>query len=46
MVLSASELASLRSHSKQVYVTVGGSAAIGNDVLKQFDLPTAAGAPG
>ena len=33
--LSASELASLRSHSKQVHVTVGGSAAIGNDILKQ-----------
>src|SRR6266567_2117809 len=28
--LSSSELASLRSHSKQVDVTVGGSAAIGN----------------
>ena len=33
--LSASELASLRSHSRQVDVTVGGSAAIGNDILKQ-----------
>ena len=31
--LSASELASLRSHSRQVDVTVGGSAAIGNDIL-------------
>jgi putative drug exporter of the RND superfamily len=33
--LSASELASLRSHSKQVDVTVGGSAAIGNDITTQ-----------
>ena len=33
--LSSSELASLRSHSRQVDVTVGGSAAIGNDILKQ-----------
>jgi RND superfamily putative drug exporter len=33
--LSSSELASLRSHSKQVDVTVGGSAAIGNDILAQ-----------
>jgi putative drug exporter of the RND superfamily len=33
--LSSSELASLRSHSGQVDVTVGGSAAIGNDILKQ-----------
>ena len=33
--LSSSELASLRSHSGQVEVTVGGSAAIGNDILKQ-----------
>ena len=31
--LSSSELASLRSHSRQVDVTVGGSAAIGNDIL-------------
>ena len=34
-VLSSSELASLRSHSGQVNVTVGGSAAIGYDVTKQ-----------
>jgi len=33
--LSSSELASLRSHSGQVDVTVGGSAAIGNDILTQ-----------
>jgi RND superfamily putative drug exporter len=33
--LSSSELASLRSHSGQVDVTVGGSAAIGNDITKQ-----------
>ena len=33
--LSSSELAALRSHSRQVDVTVGGSAAIGNDILKQ-----------
>ena len=33
--LSSSELAGLRSHSSQVDVTVGGSAAIGNDILKQ-----------
>jgi putative drug exporter of the RND superfamily len=33
--LSSSELASLRSHSKQVEVTVGGSAAISNDIFKQ-----------
>ncbi len=33
--LSSSELASLRSHSGQVDVTVGGSAAIGNDILGQ-----------
>ena len=33
--LSSSELASLRSHNGQVDVTVGGSAAIGNDILKQ-----------
>jgi len=33
--LSSSELASLRSHSRQVDVTVGGSAAIGNDITKQ-----------
>ena len=30
--LSSSELASLRSRSGQVDVTVGGSAAIGNDI--------------
>jgi putative drug exporter of the RND superfamily len=33
--LSSSELAGLRSHSSQVDVTVGGSAAIGNDILTQ-----------
>ncbi|HEV2253318.1 MAG TPA: MMPL family transporter, partial [Streptosporangiaceae bacterium] len=33
--LSSSELASLRSHNGQVDVTVGGSAAIGNDITKQ-----------
>ena len=33
--LSSPELASLRSHSSQVEVTVGGSAAIGNDILTQ-----------
>jgi RND superfamily putative drug exporter len=33
--LSSSELASLRSRSRQVEVTVGGSAAIGNDITKQ-----------
>jgi len=33
--LSASELASLRSHSRQVNVTVGGSAATVNDILAQ-----------
>jgi len=33
--LSASQLASLQSHSGQVDVTVGGSAAIGNDIIKQ-----------
>jgi putative drug exporter of the RND superfamily len=33
--LSSSELAGLRSHSKRVEVTVGGSAAIGNDILAQ-----------
>jgi putative drug exporter of the RND superfamily len=33
--LSSAELASLRSHSGQVDVTVGGSAAISNDVTKQ-----------
>ena len=33
--LSSSELASLRSRSRLVDVTVGGSAAIGNDITKQ-----------
>jgi putative drug exporter of the RND superfamily len=33
--LSSPELASLRSHSRQVDVTVGGSAAISNDILAQ-----------
>jgi putative drug exporter of the RND superfamily len=33
--LSSSELASLRSHSGQVDVTVGGTSAIGNDILGQ-----------
>jgi len=33
--LSSSELASLRSHGGQVDVTVGGGAAIGNDITKQ-----------
>jgi putative drug exporter of the RND superfamily len=33
--LSSSELASLQSHSGQVDITVGGSAAIGNDITKQ-----------
>ena len=33
--LSSSELAGLRSHSRQVDVAVGGSAAISNDILKQ-----------
>ena len=33
--LSSSELASLRSRSRQVDVTVGGSAAIGNDITEQ-----------
>ena len=33
--LSSSEVASLRSRSGQVEVTVGGSAAIGNDITKQ-----------
>jgi RND superfamily putative drug exporter len=33
--LSSSELAGLRSHSSQVDVTVGGGAAIGNDIIKQ-----------
>jgi putative drug exporter of the RND superfamily len=33
--LSSPELARLQSHSSQVDVTVGGSAAIGNDILKQ-----------
>jgi len=33
--LSSSELAGLRSHTGQVEVTVGGSAAISNDILAQ-----------
>jgi putative drug exporter of the RND superfamily len=33
--LSSSQLASLRSHSGQVDVSVGGSAAIGNDITQQ-----------
>jgi putative drug exporter of the RND superfamily len=33
--LSASELAALRSHTPQVDVTVGGDAAIGNDITSQ-----------
>jgi RND superfamily putative drug exporter len=33
--LSSSELASLGAHSRQVDVTAGGSAAIGNDILTQ-----------
>src|SRR6516165_4432511 len=33
--LTSSELASLQSHSRLVDVTVGGSSAIGNDILKQ-----------
>src|SRR5215469_14900032 len=33
--LSSSQLASLGSHSGQVEVTVGGSAAIGNDITKE-----------
>src|SRR5215469_15865149 len=33
--LSSSELASLRSHTGQVEVTVGGNAAISNDILGQ-----------
>jgi RND superfamily putative drug exporter len=33
--LSSSQLASLRSHSVQVDVTVGGSAAVSNDITKQ-----------
>src|SRR5262245_28624375 len=33
--LSSPELASLRSHNRQVDVTVGGNAAIGNDILTQ-----------
>ena len=43
--LSSSELASLRSHSRQVDVTVGGDAAIGNDITAQVfkSLGTAEG---
>jgi RND superfamily putative drug exporter len=33
--LSSAELASLRSHSGQIDVTVGGDAAVSNDILKQ-----------
>jgi len=43
--LSSSQLAGLRSHTGQVEVTVGGSAAIGNDILAQVtkSLRTAEG---
>ncbi len=43
--LSSSELAGLRSHSRQVDVTVGGDAAIGNDITAQVfkSLGTAEG---
>src|SRR5215467_2674271 len=43
--LSSSELAGLRSHTGQVEVTVGGSAAISNDILAQVttSLRTAEG---
>ena len=43
--LSSAELASLRSHSGQVDVTVGGDAAIGNDIFGQVfkSLGTAEG---
>jgi RND superfamily putative drug exporter len=43
--LSSSELANLRSHSRQVDVTVGGEAAIGNDITAQVfkSLGTAEG---
>jgi putative drug exporter of the RND superfamily len=43
--LSSSELASLRSHTGQVNVTVGGGAAISNDILAQVSksLRTAEG---
>jgi len=43
--LSASELAGLRSHSARVDVTVGGEAAIGNDITAQVfkSLGTAEG---
>src|SRR5215470_16573505 len=43
--LSSPELASLRSHSSQVEVTVGGNAAISNDILAQVSksLRTAEG---
>jgi putative drug exporter of the RND superfamily len=43
--LSSSELASLRSHSSQVDITVGGNAAITNDITKQVtkSLRTAEG---
>jgi RND superfamily putative drug exporter len=43
--LSSSELASLQSHNGQVDITVGGSSAIDNDILKQVgnSLRTAEG---
>lgn len=41
--LSSSQLASLRSHSGQVDVTVGGSAAIGNDITRQVGKSLAIG---
>jgi RND superfamily putative drug exporter len=43
--LNSSELVSLRSHSAQADVTVGGDAAIGNDITKQVfkSLGTAEG---
>jgi RND superfamily putative drug exporter len=43
--LSSSELASLRSHTGQVDVTVGGDAAVGNDITAQVfkSLGTAEG---
>ena len=41
--LSSAELASLRSRSGQVDVTVGGSAAIGNDITKQVAKSLAIG---
>ena len=43
--LSSSQLASLGSHNRQVEVTIGGSAAIGNDITKEVfkSLGTAEG---